>query len=174
MRKCYNKNCSSYDTDKENNCCESCFVGNCTGFKKYENSANHKQLITKRGITPTTTYTFRGKPNLPHLCFEAQAAKNDAFLIISASKAQIGISRSIDPKDLTTYEGMLPGRKINLYYLPYYIYNIEKSLIPDAIAILPDVKKQIKRYRRQLSRKLYKDRLAGKFSNKPETKIITF
>ena len=117
-------------------------------------------------VKESNTYTFRGPINITHLVNDCIRDGKQAFIAIS-DEVVVGISKQF--VNIPRYM-----RPCFLITSPFYLYQIDKKDIPTTVKLLKDIDKQIKKEIRKIAKQIAKDKRNGKFSNAPETKVLTF
>lgn len=120
------------------------------------------------------TYHFQGPINFYHLCEEARQSRHHAFLAISENKLYFGFSRQLPDTLVRKYKEDFLATRIHDTYLPFHIFTCEKNYTTLLMDRLKNVEKEVKKTRRKVAKKLYKDKTRGIFSNQPSTKIMVF
>ena len=121
---------------------------------------------------PSNTYTFRGSINITHTVNDCIRDGKYAFLAIG-DEVVVGVS-----KQANWASAVIPINTdwgvVNENHTPFHIYKISKKDIPKAVKFLKDIDKKIKKDIRKVAKQIAKDKRNGKFSNQPETKVLTF
>ena len=119
---------------------------------------------------PSNTYTFRGPINITHIVNDCIRDGKSSFISIGNNAVLVGVSKQLKLGliNLSAID-LIPGLG-----LPFRIFEIGKKDIPSAIKMLKDIDKKIKKEVRTVAKQIAKDKKAGKFSNQPETKVLTF
>ena len=123
-------------------------------------------------LPPTqNTYTFRGPINITHIANDCIRDGKQAFIAIG-DEVVMGVSKQLSVP--FPYMGFLFNDCEESKGSPFFYGVINKNDIPKAIKFLKDIDKQIKKDIRTVAKQIAKDKKAGKFSNAPETKVLTF
>jgi len=89
---------------------------------------------------PKDTYTFRGKTIIEKVIFDCIKDKKNAFIIIEKEKAYFGISRLVmlrtDHENHYKNNSLLHTFIETSSYAPFYVYEIKKEQILEAIKFL--------------------------------------
>jgi hypothetical protein len=119
----------------------------------------------------SNTYTFRGPINITHLVNDCIRDGKHAFIAIG-DMVVVGVSKQLGWTNTGIAFGLIESvvPKDSLFHL----FKIAKKDIPQAIEFLKDIDKKIKKDIRVIAKQIAKDKKAGKFSNAPETKVLTF
>jgi hypothetical protein len=119
----------------------------------------------------SNTYTFRGPINIAHIVSDCMRDGKQAFLAIG-DEVVMGVSKQLSVP--FPYMGFLFNDCEESKGSPFFYGVINKNDIPKAIKFLKDIDQKIKKDIRTVAKQIAKDKKAGKFSNAPETKVLTF
>jgi hypothetical protein len=156
MKRCNIISCEHYDPNRvTSNSCNLYFhICNCD-----------------RQPQESNTYTFRGPINIAHIVSDCMRDGKQAFLAIG-DEVVMGVSKQLSVP--FPYMGFLFNDCEESKGSPFFYGVINKNDIPKAIKFLKDIDKKIKKEIRTIAKQIAKDKKAGKFSNAPETKVLTF
>ena len=118
---------------------------------------------------PSNTYTFRGPINITHIVNDCIRDGKQAFLAIG-DEVVVGVSKQLRIGGVPLFMSPFCMSIIS----PFFHFGVDKKDIPNAIKFLKDIDKKIKKEIRTIAKQIAKDKKAGKFSNAPETKVLTF
>ena len=119
-------------------------------------------------------YVFRGTINFRQLVNDCIKDGKKAFIAVSNDRAIVGISKQLASASLIGFMEKTDMPVAIETGQPFYILAIKKQYIGSAMKYLKDIDKKVRRSISDVAKKLYRDKKSGKFSNQPETKVLTF
>ena len=137
-------------------------------FKPQLITAGETMFFKMSSRNKSNRYHFRGPINIRHLIDDCIKDGKHGFLaigetvIMGVSKQFIYVPLNIDINAFDSYN------------LPFYVSEIARQDIPEAMEFLKTLNKEIKAQIRARSKKLAADKKAGKFSNAKITKVMVF
>lgn len=133
----------------------------------FTNQSIYKIPIKKKK-KPKNTYKFQGPVNFQHLINDCIEDGNFAFRINRDHCVWIGISKH--------YAVMEEWNKfgVRVFNSEFLVYRILLKDMQKVARIISDLENSIRMNKIRISRKLRKQRAAGKFSNQPETTVKVF
>ncbi len=122
----------------------------------------------------SSTYTFRGPISLTHLTNDCIKDQKSAFIAVDSAKCTFGFSRQVSMETVKEFASLPGTKRLHDTYLPFHVFSTEKENINFLMKELENIHKLVIKQKRKTRKILATGKKSGKFTNKPETKVMVY